>query len=169
MNISFVYVVFLFMSLLGGYEKDDLAVMQDFDRDKYLGEWYCIARSENRFEKDLQYATFVYSAREDGHMDVHYKGFDMENGNWHHFKSLAVYKRKPHDMKLYSGPFIGTRHRVEYVDPDYNVAIVTGHGKGDFWILARTPEITEPQKKYLIDIASARVTDISGFEYVTQD
>lgn len=157
------------MSLIGGSEKEDLAAMHDFDRDKYIGTWYCIARSDNHFEEGLQNVTFEYSKREDGYMDVDFRGFDRQSGDWRHVKYFAASKRRPHEMKLYSGPFIGARHKVEYVDPGYSVAIVTGPGNGDFRILARTPEITEPQKKYLVDIAVNRVNGISGFEDVTQD
>lgn len=165
MNISFVYVVFLFMSLFG-YEKEDLAAMQDFNMDRYLGIWYCVARSENHFEKDIHYMTLTYSKRADGNVNVEHKGFNTEQENWHYMKSLAVSMRRPYDMKLYSRSPIGTRHKIEYVDTDYSVAIVNNQNK--FWILSRTPSISGSQKNYLIDIIESLAPGTSELEYVMQ-
>lgn len=37
-----------------------------FDASRYLGKWYEVARTENRFERGLEQVTATYGARSDG-------------------------------------------------------------------------------------------------------
>ena len=48
----------------------DKSVVQEFDLDSYLGQWYEIARYDHKFERGLQGVTATYSLREDGKIKV---------------------------------------------------------------------------------------------------
>ena len=51
-------------------------VIQDFDQEKYLGNWYEIARMDFVFQKNLSNTTAEYSLNEDGTIKVVNRGFN---------------------------------------------------------------------------------------------
>lgn len=52
-----------------------------FELEKYLGEWFEIARLDHRFERGLTAVTANYSLRDDGGVKVVNRGFDTEKKN----------------------------------------------------------------------------------------
>lgn len=53
-----------------------------FDKEKYLGKWYEIARFDFRFEKNLNNTTAFYSLREDGFIKVQNRGYNYVTNEW---------------------------------------------------------------------------------------
>ena len=51
-------------------------MIQDFDQEKYLGNWYEIARMDFVFQKNLSNTTAEYSLNEDGTIKVVNRGFN---------------------------------------------------------------------------------------------
>ena len=47
-----------------------------FEKEKYLGKWYEIARMDFKFEKNLNNTTAEYGIRPDGKISVTNKGYD---------------------------------------------------------------------------------------------
>ncbi|MGJ8661127.1 MAG: lipocalin family protein, partial [Bacteroidota bacterium] len=50
--------------------------VQNFEKGKYLGKWYEIARLDFKFEKNLNNTTAEYSLKENGKIKVDNKGYD---------------------------------------------------------------------------------------------
>ena len=46
------------------------SVVKDFDVNRYLGDWYEIARLDHSFERGIEYAKANYSIRDDGKIKV---------------------------------------------------------------------------------------------------
>jgi apolipoprotein D and lipocalin family protein len=67
-------VVAIAMNSCASIPKGAVAV-KPFDRAKYLGKWYEIARLDFRFEKGLSNVTATYSVRDDGLIKVDNKGY----------------------------------------------------------------------------------------------
>ncbi|MDD3741274.1 MAG: lipocalin family protein, partial [Bacteroidales bacterium] len=59
----------------------DLAVVKNFEPDKYLGKWYEIARLDHSFERGLDYVTATYSMRENGKITVLNEGVKPDGTN----------------------------------------------------------------------------------------
>lgn len=49
--------------------------VKPFDKEKYLGKWYKIARLDFKYEKDLNNTTAEYSLNVDGTIKVDNKGY----------------------------------------------------------------------------------------------
>ena len=54
----------------------------NFKLDRYLGEWYEIARLDHRFERVLEQVTATYSMNDDGSVRVVNRGFSTKSGKW---------------------------------------------------------------------------------------
>jgi apolipoprotein D and lipocalin family protein len=113
----------------------------DFQLQRYLGTWYEIARLEHRFERGLTAITATYTARQDGGIDVHNRGWDASRGVWKEAQGRAYFITSPDSASIkvsFFGPFYGGYH-VFALDPDYAWALVTGPSREYLWILARQP------------------------------
>ena len=56
--------------------------IQNFDSEKYLGQWYEIARYDYRFEKNMDQVTATYSKNQDGTIKVENRGYDYVKKEW---------------------------------------------------------------------------------------
>ncbi|MBA4143934.1 MAG: lipocalin family protein [Nitrosospira sp.] len=117
--------------------------VRDFDVQRYLGEWYEIARLEHSFEKGLTHITASYSLREDGGVKVLNRGYDPRKGEWRVAEGKAYLVESP-DIGYFKvsffGPFYGS-YVVFDVDDAYQHSFVTGADRSYLWLLSRTPRI----------------------------
>ncbi len=126
--------------------------VDDFDLERYLGKWYEIARLDHSFERGLSQVTAQYSLREDGGVAVLNSGFDANKGEWKSAEGKAFFVSCPETGHLkvsFFGPFYGAYVIVE-LDPEYRYALVSGPNRGFLWILARSPELSQPELDRLI-------------------
>ncbi len=65
--------------------------VHDFDKDKYLGKWYEIARLDHRFEAGLSQVTADYSLRDDGGIRVINRGYSAADGEWREAEGRAYF------------------------------------------------------------------------------
>ncbi len=159
-NKLFFLVVLLLSGCTGVPE--GLAVVDDFKLDRYLGSWYEIVRIENSFEKNLGQVSAEYSLREDGSVKVMNKGFDAKKGEWKSIEGKAAFAGEPSKGALkvsFFGPFYAGYNVVALDRENYSWAIVCGHKKSLFWILARKPEMEPVLLQKLVAKA-----DSLGFE-----
>jgi apolipoprotein D and lipocalin family protein len=117
--------------------------VKPFDKDKYLGKWYEIARLDFRFEKNLSEVTATYSLRENGLINVDNKGYDDRKDIWKNSIGKAKFAGPNDEGKLkvsFFGPFYAP-YNVIAIDKDYQYALVAGKNLDYLWILSRTPVI----------------------------
>ena len=139
--------------------KVDNTPVAALDLNRYLGEWYEIARFDHSFERGVEQAKANYTQNADGTIKVVNSG--IKNGK----PKTAVGKGKTTDTPgllrvSFFGPFYAD-YRVMLIDKDYSHALV-GSGSADYlWLLSRTPELSETAKSELIAEAQRRgyVTD----------
>lgn len=130
----------LIISLLFSCTKADSITshpINNFDVNKYLGKWYEIARTDNRFEKNCTDVNANYSLRHDGGLNVVNKCF--VNGKEKIAKGRAYFKKSKNIASLkvtFFWPFYGN-YNVVYLDDSYQYAIVDGGSKEYLWILSR--------------------------------
>ena len=63
--------------------------VDNFEKDKYLGKWYEIARFDFRFERNLNNTTANYSLNENGTIKVVNKGYNYIKKEWTEAKAKA--------------------------------------------------------------------------------
>ena len=60
---------------------EGVVAIKPFDKEKYLGRWYEIARFDFTFERNLNNTTAEYSVNDDGTLKVVNRGYNYEKSN----------------------------------------------------------------------------------------
>lgn len=131
--------------------------VQPFDKNKYLGQWYEIARFDFRFEKNLDNVTANYSLNNNGSIRVDNKGHDYINDKWKESIGKAKFVGEPDVARLkvsFFGPFYAG-YNVIAIDKNYQYALVAGNNLNYLWILSRKTTIPESIKTSYLHKAKA--------------
>jgi len=145
--------------------------VSDFDVNRYLGEWYEIARLDHRFERGLEKVTARYSLRQDGGLRVINRGFDALSGQWREAEGKAYFIDEPQTGRLkvsFFGPFYGSYNIIRLDHSGYRYALVCGPDTAYLWILARTPDLDRAIVEELVSHAADLGFDTSQLIYVRQ-
>lgn len=142
----------------------------NFDKAKYLGNWYEIARLDYKWEKDLNNVTAEYSLNEDGTIKVDNKGYNVKKDKWEESIGKAKFVKKDNVGMLkvsFFGPFY-SGYNVVAIDPDYKYALVAGESLKYMWILSRETSIPENIKLDYLRKAQEIGYDTSELVWVKQ-
>lgn len=140
---------------------DGVEPVTGFELERYLGDWYEVARLDHRFERGLSDVSANYSRRADGGLDVLNRGYDAAAGEWREAKGKAYAAGKPGEGRLkvsFFGPFYGGYNIVELDRESYRYSLVVGPDRSYLWILARSPTLEVAVVQRLV----ARATEL-GF------
>ncbi len=123
----------------------NIAPVDGFELNKYLGKWYEIARLDHSFERGLDNVTAEYFLRDDGGVRVINKGFSETENKWKEAEGKAYSVRDPQEGYLkvsFFGPFYGAYIVFELDKEAYQYTFVTSYDKSYLWLLARTPTVS---------------------------
>jgi apolipoprotein D and lipocalin family protein len=152
--LCFSFLATLFFNACSSIPQGATAV-SPFEKEKYLGKWYEIARMDFKFEKNLNNTTAEYGVREDGKISVTNKGFNYVTQEW----TEAIGKAKftgDEDVAMLKVSFFGpfyAGYNVIALDKDYTYALVAGKDVSYLWILSRETTIPESVKADYLKIA----------------
>lgn len=135
---------------------EGVLAVSSFEKEKYLGKWYEIARFDFRFERNLNNTTANYSINADGTIRVVNRGFNYLTREWKESVGKAKFVGDPAIAMLkvsFFGPFYGG-YNVVALDQDYRYALIAGSSLEYLWILSR--EKTIPQEIKLNYLKKAR-------------
>lgn len=136
-------------------------VVENFDKKKYIGTWYEIARLDFFWEKNLTNVRADYSLDPDGSIAVVNSGYHRakEKQVSRKGKALFVDTEQKGALKVsFFGP-IYSAYNVVYIDDGYRYALVFGRNTDYMWILSREKTIPDDIKdKYL------RYAEKSGYD-----
>ena len=124
----------------------NIAPVDGFELNKYLGKWYEIARLDHSFERGLDNVTAEYLLRDDGGVKVINRGFSAEENKWKEAEGKAYFVRDPQKGYLkvsFFGPFYGAYIVFELDKENYQYTFVTSYDKSYLWLLARTPTVSD--------------------------
>jgi len=128
-----------------------------FEKQKYLGTWYEIARYDFAFEKDLNNTTAEYTLLANGNIGVTNRGFNYRTNKWEEAKGKARF-RGPQDVGelevSFFGPFYAA-YNVIALDKEYRYALVAGSSTAYLWILSRTKGIPPDVRDEYLRIAKS--------------
>lgn len=173
MNKS-IYVAIAIMTLIffscSTIPKGVVAV-ESFEKEKYLGKWYEIARLDFKFERNLNNTTAEYSLNGDGSIKVDNKGFNFKKGT----EEQAIGKAKfigdetVAMLKVsFWGPFY-SGYNVIALDEDYKYALVSGDSFKYLWILSREATIPDEIKDRYLNMAEGLGFKVSELIWVEHD
>ena len=147
---------------------DGVTAVQNFNKDKYLGKWYEIARFDFRFERNLDNTTAQYSINPDGSIKVLNQGYNYVKKEWDSAEGKAKFIGSESEARLkvsFFGPFYGGYNVVD-IDENYQNALIYGNSTEYMWILSRNKTIDEATKKRFIEKAKKDGFDVSKLIWV---
>ena len=151
---------------------EDIAPVDQFQLERYLGKWYEIARLNHSFERGLTSVTAHYTLRPDGGVRVLNRGYSAEKKIWKEAEGKAYFINSPDQGFLkvsFFGPFYGSYVIFELDREQYSYALVCGPDRSYLWLLARSPKLGEEIKKRLIAKAAAFGFDTNQLIFVHHD
>lgn len=131
------------LALGGSSSLPSLKVVPQVDIDRYLGQWFEIARYPNSFQKKCEQSTAQYSLRADGDIEVINQCFNAAGEMVSDVKGKAWVKDAQTRAKLkvsFFWPFAGNYWIID-LDEDYQYAVVSEPKRKLLWILSRTAKM----------------------------
>ncbi len=128
-----------------------------FEKEKYLGKWYEIARLDHSFERGLEQVTAEYLLQEDGGIRVINTGYNRASDEWNKAEGKAYFVGESnigHLKVSFFGPFYAS-YVILKLDKDYQYSLVTGPDRDYLWILSRTPTLDPDIQSSLIEFANS--------------
>ena len=144
------------------------AIVQPFDKRKYMGMWYEIARLPNRFEKNLKNLTEEYSLNEDGSIRVITRAYNFEKNKPVEAEGKAKFKGPETRGKLEVAYYlpIYLDYNVLDIDEDYHYALVSGSSLDYLWILSRENSIPDDIKTRFLSKAESLGFNTAELEWM---
>lgn len=152
----------LCLSALLGYATE-LPTVSSVDLARYLGRWYEIARFDHRFERGCSDVEAFYTLREDGMIGVVNRCHLHAENRTKEANGRAYIVDETSNAKLkvtFFWPFYGNYWIIDLAE-DYRYAVVSEPSKEYFWILSRTPEMTQEDLDHILSSASTLGFDTS--------
>ena len=134
----------------------DIVPIDNFDKQRFLGTWYELARLDHSFEKGLSHVTAEYSLRNDGGLKVVNTGFNSNKEQWQEAEGRAYFVKDEtvgHLKVSFFGPFYGSYIVFKIDKANYQYAFVTSYNKDYLWLLSRTPQLSQELKADFIKAA----------------
>ena len=145
--------------------------VKPFDRDRYLGKWYEIARMDFKFEKNLQQVTANYTLMDDQSIKVDNKGFNSKDQKWKESvgKAKSVGNATEGRLKVsFFGPFYAG-YNVIAIDDEYKYALVAGNNLKYLWLLSREKTMPRYMIQRYLSHAKALGYEVEKLVWTKQD
>jgi len=166
-----IALMFLVNACHGQNRVIDKTVVNELDLERYLGQWYEIARFNHFFERGLVGVTATYSHREDGMIKVVNSGY---KGTLNGEKSEAIGKAKipdanvPSKLKVSFFWIFYADYFVLELDKNYQWAVIGSSSENYLWILSRTPQMEKSLYNELLKKIAKRGYDVNKLIAVEQ-
>lgn len=145
--------------------------VSNFDLQKYLGDWYEIARLDFKYERNLNSTTALYTLNENGTVKVTNRGYNYVTNENQEAIGTAKFRSsdtKKAELKVsFFGPFYAG-YNVIAIDSDYQYALVAGSSTKYLWILSRTKTIPESVKNDYLQKAKSIGYNTEALVWVEQ-
>ena len=129
-----------------------------FDINRYLGQWYEIARLDHSFERGMSDVSATYQLQEDGSVKVINRGYDTQRQAWKEAigRALFIGDSSTASLKVsFFGPFYGGYHVIALDQQNYRWSLVAGPDRDYLWILARDKTLPTEVREQLLSQARA--------------
>lgn len=129
-----------------------------FDINRYLGQWYEIARLDHSFERGMSDVNAVYALQDDGSVKVINRGYDTQRQAWKEAigRALFIGDENTGSLKVsFFGPFYGGYHVIALDQQNYRWSLVAGPDRDYLWILARDRTLAADVRQQLLAKAQA--------------
>ena len=145
--------------------------IKNFELNRYLGQWYEIARFPHSFEKGLVGCTANYTLLPTGKVKVENAGYkNTLDGEFDTAVGKAKLAGKPTDghLKVAFFLFFYADYFIMDMDPDYQWALIGSKADKYLWILARSPQMDDVTYNRILDKARSLGYDLKLLYKVPQ-
>lgn len=144
------------------------AIVDNFDKESYLGTWHEIARLPNAIEKDLRDLTEEYSLNGDGTLKVVTRAFNPVKNKAVEATGTIKFKGRETRGALEVAYFlpIYLDYNILDIDEDYRYAMVSGSGMGYLWFLSREDSLPQEIEERFLAKAVSLGFDTSKLEWM---
>jgi apolipoprotein D and lipocalin family protein len=160
--------------LLAGCRAGDhppLALAQDVDLDRFMGDWYVIANIPTFIEKGAHNAVESYRRAEDGTIETTFTfragGFDGEQKRY----TPRGFVRAGSGNAVWGMRFVWpvkADYRIAYLNEDYSQTVIGREARDYVWIMAREPAIPDADYERLLAFLGQQGYDVSRVQKVPQ-
>lgn len=129
-----------------------------FDINRYLGQWYEIARLDHSFERGMSDVNATYQVQDDGSVKVINRGYNTQRQVWKEAigRALFIGDSSTASLKVsFFGPFYGGYHVIALDQQNYRWSLVAGPDRDYLWILARDKTLPAEVREQLLSLAKA--------------
>jgi apolipoprotein D and lipocalin family protein len=156
-------LLFAFMSILtlagcSTAPPEGVRPVTSFEINRYLGQWYEIARLDHSFERGMSDVNATYQLQGDGSVKVINRGYDMQRQAWKEAIGRALFIGDSGTASLkvsFFGPFYGGYHVIALDQQNYRWSLVAGPDRDYLWILARDKTLPVDIREQLVSKARA--------------
>jgi apolipoprotein D and lipocalin family protein len=151
---------------------EGVQVIDGFEVDRYLGQWFEMARLDHSFERGLDNVTANYSRNSDGSIKVINRGYDSQKKEWKEAEGKAKFVGEPTVGKLkvsFFGPFYGSYNIIELDKEGYTYTLVCSNNRSYLWILARDKNLEKDIIERLVNKAQSLGFETDKLIYVKHD
>jgi apolipoprotein D and lipocalin family protein len=171
--LTFTFNTFFSMSLFFSSASipQGVTAIQPFDKQKYLGKWYEIARIDFKYERGLNNTSAHYSLNANGTIMVVNKGYNTQKGVWKQAIGKAKFVGDINVGMLkvsFFGPFY-SGYNIIALDADYQYALIAGASFKYLWILSRQTTIPDAIKDEYLKMAEDYGFNTSNLLWVEHD
>ena len=161
---KYLYFSMIVLFFLGCSVKEETMIKSvlQVDTQKYLGNWYEIARYENRFERGCVGASANYLLDKDK-LKVTNRCFDAKGEMIGQANGSAYIVQNSNGSKLkvtFFWPFYGDYWIIKLAD-DYRYSVVSDPKQKYLWILAREKQLSQEDKKEILEFLEIEKYDTS--------
>jgi len=145
--------------------------IENFNVNRYLGVWYEIARTDNKFERNMDNVVAKYSLKTSDELVVFNSGYNYENKKWKSITGSAKFRGDKNIAALkvtFFKPFYGG-YNVIAIDENYKYALVAGNNLDYLWLLSKEKSMPENIKQQYLKLAAEVGYDTSKLIWVNQD
>lgn len=146
--------------------------VKNFELERYLGQWYEVARLDHSFERGLEQVTATYKLNEDGSVAVINRGFNTQTQQWSEASGTAKFVNGPDEGFLkvsFFGPFYGSYVIFELDKQNYDYAFVSGPNLDYLWLLSRQKTVDPAVKARFLEKANSIGFDTDQLIVVKQN
>jgi apolipoprotein D and lipocalin family protein len=169
----FVALAAFVMAACQSQQRPPLALADEVDIPRFMGDWYVIAAIPTPFEREAYNAVESYRYADAGYVDTRFtynKGaFD---GPEKTLTAKGYVREEEGNGAVWGMQFVWpfkADYRVMYVSPDYSVTIIGRQARDYLWVMARTPQLPEDQLADLLRFCEEQGYDLSELRLVPQE
>ena len=148
-----------------------LALAEDVDIERFMGDWYVIANIPTAIEKNAHNAIESYRLAEDGTIATTFTfrkdGFDGAEKRY----TPRGFVREGTGNAVWGMRFVWpvkADYRIAYVDPGYTQTVIGREARDYVWIMARSPQIAEADYERLVAFVASQGYDTAKIRRVPQ-